>query len=181
MAWVRPRNPKPKVAVDHTQSRKDLLLYFSGKRARPNPKKIDRPQILDSTLQDFARNKTITASQPPRKHNPEYRQSKQSPCQQQQRVAVIADDQQDFDYLEEEEPVSPPRRRVVERHEYLHTAPPKTKCNARPSPKATSRRVPRDWETLERPLERPEGLSWEERSITSSRWASAITPLPGLV
>ena len=177
MAWVRPKNPPPKVAVDHTERNKGLLQYFSGKRARPNAIRVDRPQIMDPTLQKFANNKAATLSKPPQQRKAESSQSSHRPHQHQEPLAVVITYEPDPEEMEEDVIASPHRRRVVERYQddYASTAPPRPTVISRPPPpRKLPHRVNRDWES-------PERVPWEERSTTSSRWASAITPLPGLV
>ena len=177
MAWVRPKHPPPKVPVDHTERNKGLLQYFSGKRARPGSSRIDRPQITDPTLQKFAQNKASALSKPPQQSKPESSQSSHRPRQHQEPLAVVVTYQSDPEEVEEEVIVRPPRRRVVERYEddFAPMAPPRPRIPSRPPPsRVLPRRAHRDWES-------PERVPWEGRSTTSSRWASAITPLPGLV
>lgn len=182
MAWVRPKNPPPKVAVDHTERNKGLLHYFSGKRARPNSNsnRIDRPQIMDPTLQKFAHNKAgaiSNGSNPPGQTKSESSQSSHRPRQHHEPLAVVVTYQPDPEEMEEDVTVRPHRRRVVERYQedYASTAPPRPRVISRPPPpRMLPHWVNRDWES-------PERVPWEERSTSSSRWASAITPLPGLI
>lgn len=193
-AWVRPKHPKRKVVPDHSERNKLLLQYLSGKRARPNPSRIDRPQVsdptlqtfaqhqrLDPTLQDFARHQAVAPPHPPprsERNKPESVQSSHRSHQHQEPVAVVVTYQPEPEEMEYEAPISPPtpRRRIAERYDYGYASeiPPKPRILSRPPPKMVPRRTHRDWES-------PERNSWEERSTTSSRWASAITPLPGLV
>lgn len=177
MAWVRPRNPKPKV-VDNTESRKNLLLYFSGQRARPSPHRIDRPAKLDPILQDFAQNQKVALPTVPqkKKKQPPTNQERPHPVQRPQPVEVVVDYESDLDEVEEEQCVQPPPRRVIQHHRYIHApvAMPPPASPQRTSPKFLPRRAPVEWESRER-------SSWESRSSASSRWASAVTPLPGLI
>lgn len=178
MAWVRPRNPKPKV-VDNTESRKNMLLYFSGQRARPSPPRIDRPVKLDPILQEFAQNQKVAIPTPPqkKKKQPPPSPRRPRPAQPPQPVAVMVDYESELDELEEEPYVQPPPQRVIQQHRYIHHAPvsmPRPVSPQRIPPKTLPRRAPMEWES-------PQRSSWESRSNTSSRWASAVTPLPGLL
>ena len=174
MAWVRPRHPKPKV-VDNTESRKNLLLYFSGQRARPSPRRIDRPVKLDPILQEFAQNKK--AALPPlsqKKKQPSTNQRRPHPVQPPP-VEIVVDYESDLDEVEEEQYVQPPPPRVIQQPRHIHPPvriPPP--ASVQRTPKVLPRRAPMEWESRER-------SSWESKSNTSSRWASAVTPLPGLI
>ena len=177
MAWVRPRNPKPKV-VDNTESRKNLLLYFSGQRARPNPHRIDRPTKLDPILQDFAQNQKVAATTTlqKKKKQPPPSEKRPHPVPPPQPVEVVVDYESDLDEVEEEQYVQPPPRRVIQQPRYIHApvSMPPPASPQRMLPEVLPRRAPMEWESRERP-------SWESRSNASSRWASAVTPLPGLI
>ncbi|KAL8792217.1 MAG: hypothetical protein Q9195_005173 [Heterodermia aff. obscurata] len=177
MAWVRPRNPKPKV-VDNTESRKNMLLFFSGQRARPTPHRIDRPVKLDPILQEFAQNQKAAIPTPPqkKKKQPATSQRRPHPVQLPQPVAVVVDHESDLDEVEEEPYVPPPPQRVIQQHRYTHApvSMPRPASPQRILPKILPRRAAIEWDTRER-------SSWDSRSNTSSRWASAVTPLPGLL
>ena len=181
MAWVRPKHPKPKV-VDNTESRKSLLLYFSGQRARPSPPRIDRPVKLDPILQEFAQNKKLAIPTPPqkKKQTPTNRGRPQH-VQRPEPVEFVVDYESELDEVEEEPQVQAPPRRVIQQHRYIQApvsvprpASPQRTYPRRTIPKVLPRRAPMEWESRER-------SSWETRSNTSSRWASAVTPLPGLI
>ena len=184
MAWVRPKNPKPKV-VDRTESTKRLLEYFSGRPTRPNPK-IDHPRIRDPTLQRFAQNQiqaAAAASRPqPPKRRPESPPSLHPPHQHEEPPVIVVVDRDrsidrdhGFEEYADNRPTRPRRRKVPEYDEYdfAPEAPPKPVVRSRPPPKAMRHRVDRDRGSRDR-------TSWETRSARSSRWASAITPLPEL-
>ena len=181
MAWVRPKHPKPKV-VDNTESRKNLLLYFSGQRARPSPPRIDRPVKLDPILQEFAQNKKLAVpALPQKKKQTPSSQRRPQHVQRPEPVDVVVDYESDLDEVEEEPQVQVPPRRVIQQHRYIQApvsiprhASPQRNFPQRTTPKVLPRRVPREWESRE-------GSSWDSRSNTSSRWASAVTPLPGLI
>ena len=180
MAWVRPRNPKPKV-TDRMESRKRLLQYFSGQPpSRPNPK-IDYRPIRDPTLQRFAYNQlqTHAAQASPRKQTSESPERQHQPPQSEEPPVVIVERDHSTiieEYEDYHKPARPPRRRVAEYYQYDDESaapPPKPRVRSRPPPKATRQRAHRDRDRLER-------ASWETRSAVPSRWASAVTPLPQL-
>lgn len=177
MAWVRPKHPKPRVVVDNTESRKNLLQYFSGQRARPSPSppRIDRPAKLDPTLQHFAHKKQVAQAEKPAKYKPRETQTRYHPPQHQEPVAVVVDYDTEPDDFEEPLPIAPPPRKVFRKRQYGYAsaASPKPDVPTRAHPKVAPRRSRMDWEG-------PERASWESRSMMSSRWASAITPLSGL-
>ncbi|KAL8827965.1 MAG: hypothetical protein Q9191_002871 [Dirinaria sp. TL-2023a] len=163
------------------ESRKRLLQYFSGQQpSRPNPK-IDYKPIRDPTLQRFAYNQlqAVTAEHSPGKGGSESPQRCHQPSQCEEPPVIIVE--RDHSTIIEEhhdhhKRARPPRRRAAEHHQYeseSEAPPPKQRVRSRPPPKATRQRARRDWD-------RVETASWETRSAATSRWASAITPLPQL-
>ena len=174
MAWVRPKYQKPKV-VDHTETRKSMLEYFSGKRSRPNTTpKIDRPQKLDPTLQAFAQNKQVTIPEPPKQNKPpKTPQAKSRPRQYEEPAAIIVDYESDCEDFEEVHRIAaPPPPIIVREHQprYLPQTAPAPRAVPRPPPRAIPRRdreEPHRWDRF----------AVEERSVVSSHWASAVQPL----
>lgn len=179
MAWTRPKHPKRKEPVDPVESMTPLLSFFSGRRyaSQPNPKprQTSSPVPRDPILRDLQQAQAMQHEEKPATSH-SHTASNHPPTSQQQHYAEPEYDQEDHferstrrtvsQYVREPSPPPPPPRLPVVR--------PKPRVASyerrKPEPVIADRHIPRHMPALHY-------VNAVPSRATSSRWASATTPL----